>query len=91
MCVEEHDIKQNLSRRLPEDKQQIAGLLVEGEELDVDGAGGLVDGGRLPDHGAVGVQRGLGHQSHLVVPVGADRARGGGGGGRRGKILKKKR
>lgn len=46
-----------------------AGLLVEGEVLDVDLARGLVDGGRAPLHAARVVQRGLRRQRHLEVAV----------------------
>ena len=44
-------------------------LLVKGEELDVDGAGRLVDGGRLPNDLALWIQSRLGHERHFVVPV----------------------
>lgn len=46
-----------------------AGLLVEGEVLDVDLARGLVDGGRAPLHAPRVVQRRLGGQRHLEVAV----------------------
>ena len=39
----------------------LAALLVEGEEGDVDGAGGLVDGRRNPADTAVVEEMGLGH------------------------------
>lgn len=47
-----------------------AGLLVKGEELDIDLTRGLVDSWRLPGDPAIVVQHGLGHDGHLVVPVG---------------------
>jgi hypothetical protein len=46
-----------------------AGLLFEGEVLDVDLAGRLVDGGRPPLHAARVVQRRLRRQRHLEVAV----------------------
>ena len=48
-------------------------LLVEGEELDVDGTETLVDGGRLPHDEAVRFDRRLRHQSHREVSIGAVR------------------
>ena len=53
----------------PRPKLHLALLDVEGEELDVDDAGRLVDGGGLPHHQPVWVQRGLRHQRHLIVAV----------------------
>ena len=47
----------------------MAHLHVEGEELDVDVAGALVDGGRLPADAPRPVDRRLRRQRHLVVPV----------------------
>ena len=48
-------------------------LLVEGEELNVDFARRLVDGGRVPQHLAGVVQDGLGHDCHLVVAVSTEK------------------
>lgn len=48
-----------------------AGLFVEGEVLDVDLAGGLVDGGWFPLHAAGVVERRFCRQRHLKVAVGA--------------------
>ena len=44
-------------------------MLVEGVELDVDGAGRLVDGRGLPVDPSVRVEGRLRHQGHLVVTV----------------------
>ena len=46
-----------------------AGLLVEGEVLHVHLTAGVVDGGGLPFHKALVVQRRLGCQRHLEIPV----------------------
>ncbi|GBO39431.1 hypothetical protein AVEN_60332-1, partial [Araneus ventricosus] len=46
-----------------------AALSVEGEVLDVDLAGALVDGRWVPHHPARAVDDGLGHDGHLVVAV----------------------
>ncbi len=61
----------------PAAKLHDARLLIEGEVLDVDDAGGLVDGGRLPLHQAVVPQCRLGRQSHLKVAVGAGKEKKG--------------
>lgn len=53
----------------PGAKLHYAGLLVEGEVLDVDLAGGLVDGGRAPLHAPRIVQSRLRRQRHLKVAV----------------------
>ena len=47
------------------------GLLIERKVLDVNHAGRLVDGRRLPLDEAVEPQRGLRRQSHLEISVGA--------------------
>ena len=57
----------------PAAELHVAVLLVEGEPLDVDLAGGLVDGRRLPVHLARVPQRRLRHQRHLVLAVRAER------------------
>lgn len=41
------------------------------KELDVDRARRLIDGGWLPHHHSVVVDSSFGHQSHLVVSIGA--------------------
>lgn len=46
-----------------------AGLLVEGEVSDVDGAGTLVDGRWHPEDVAVRIDEHVALVSHLVVPV----------------------
>ena len=45
-------------------------LFVEGEEFDVDGAGGLVDGRGFPDDLPLRIESGFRHQRHFVIPVG---------------------
>ena len=45
-------------------------LLVKGKELDVDGAGGLVDRRRFPDNLALWVERGFRHQRDFIISVG---------------------
>ena len=47
------------------------GLLIERKVLDVNHAGGLVDGRRLPLDEAVVPQRGLCRQRHLEIAIGA--------------------
>jgi hypothetical protein len=54
----------------PRAELHVTVLLVEGEPLHVDLAGGLVDRRRLPNHLASVTQAGFGHQGHLVLPVG---------------------
>ena len=49
-----------------------AGLLVEGEILDVHLAGAVVDGGGFPLHQAGVEQSGLGGQGHLEVAISAE-------------------
>ena len=56
----------------PASEFHVAALLVEGEPLDVDLAGRLVNGRRLPDDLSGVVEAGLGHQGHLVLSVGAE-------------------
>lgn len=56
----------------PTSQLQNTGLNVVREILDVDGAGRLIDGGGLPHNQSVVVDGGLGHESHLVVPVGTE-------------------
>ena len=56
----------------PAAKLEEAGLLVEGEELDVDLARGLEDGRRVPDDLPVVVQDGFRHRRHDVVAVGTE-------------------
>ena len=46
-------------------------LLVEREKFDIDLAGGLVDGRRVPRDFSRKVQYGLGHDRDLVIAVGA--------------------
>ena len=53
------------------------GLLVEGEILDVDLAGRLVDGRGLPLYKAVPPQGGLGGKGHFKIAIGAERAKPG--------------
>ncbi len=53
----------------PGTELHVALLLIKGEELDVDLAGGLIDGGRVPGHFARVVQDGFSHYGHLVVSV----------------------
>ena len=48
-------------------------LLVEGKEFNVDGTRALVNDGRFPEHAAVVVQGGFGHERYFVVTVGAFR------------------
>lgn len=57
----------------PTSQLQDARLNVVGEKLNVNSARGLINGGRLPHHEAAVVHRGLGHQSDLVVAIGAAR------------------
>ena len=60
----------------PRSELEEALLIVEGEELDVDVAGRLVDGRRVPHDLAGVVQLRFRHDSHLVVAVGtAERQR----------------
>ncbi len=50
-----------------------AQLFVEREELDVDGAERLVDGGRFPHHLPVVVHRRFRHQLHREVAISAEK------------------
>ena len=52
-----------------------AGLLVEGEILDVHLTGAVVDGGGPPLHLAGAVEGRLGGQSHLEITVSAENVR----------------
>ena len=55
----------------PRAELERAQLFVERIELDVNGTRTLVDGRRFPVDLAIGKQRRLGHQRHLVTAVGA--------------------
>ena len=55
----------------PASKLHDAGLLIEGEVLDVHLAGRVVNGRRSPFHEPGVEQGGLGRQGHLEVAVGA--------------------
>ena len=55
----------------PAAKLEEARLLVKGEELHVNLAGGLEDGRRRPHHAPVVVEDCLGHRRHDVLAVGA--------------------
>lgn len=53
----------------PAAELQHARLFVKGKVLDIDLAGGLVNGGRFPFDQALGIDGRLGGQSHLEIAI----------------------
>ena len=70
ISCDKREITNLKSIKCPTSEFEEASLLIKWEELDVDLAGGLEDGGRVPHDLAVVVQNGLRHRSHDVVAVG---------------------